>query len=226
MCPLQVAVGRPKYLADPAAEKPSPQPRAWRLGTGRPPSPQCTQRVTATAGRPSPTAYGRTGPRLQVGVDGGQAGSASGPSTHCVRSTRSGPRRGPASGPSTYCAAAAEPWLTESGASAEGRRGCGWRPAPALTRERMEDSGSAERAWAGLCPLGLAGFLDEPEELRRSEWGSHGVVEFERSAGHRTDPSSRAGREEVPAALGARWPSARAGGLATPSRSYGGWVSC
>lgn len=108
LCPLQVAVGRPKCLADPAAEKPSPQPRAWHLGTGRPPCPQCTQRVTATAGRPSPTAYGRTGPRLQVGADGGQAG----------------------------CAGAAEPWPQESGAAAEGgRTECGWRPAPALTPE-------------------------------------------------------------------------------------------
>lgn len=68
MCPLQVVVGKPKSLADPVAEKPSPRPRAWRLGTGHPPSPRCTQRATATAGRHSPTACGRTDPHLQVGV--------------------------------------------------------------------------------------------------------------------------------------------------------------
>lgn len=65
---LQVVAGRPKSLADPAAEKPSPRPRAWRLGTGHPRSPQCTRRGTVTAGPRSPTACGRTGLRLQVGV--------------------------------------------------------------------------------------------------------------------------------------------------------------
>ena len=64
---LQVVAGRPKSLADPAAAKPSPRPRAWRPGTGRPPSPRCTRRGTATAGPHSPTACGRTGPRPQVG---------------------------------------------------------------------------------------------------------------------------------------------------------------
>lgn len=72
LVPLQVAAGRPRSLADPAAEKPSPRPRAWRLGTGHPLSPQCTRRETATAGRRSPTACGRTGPRPQVGTRWGQ----------------------------------------------------------------------------------------------------------------------------------------------------------
>lgn len=72
---LQAVVGRPRSLADPAAGKPSPRPRAWRRGTGRPPSPQCTRRGTAIAGRRSPTAYGRTGPHPQVGTgSGGQNG--------------------------------------------------------------------------------------------------------------------------------------------------------
>ena len=87
---LQVAAGRPKSLADPAAEKPSPQPRAWRLGTGHPPSPRCTQKETATAGLRSPTACGRTGPPPQVGAWAGQGGQASCLSTYCARSVWSG----------------------------------------------------------------------------------------------------------------------------------------
>lgn len=49
--PLQAAVERPRSLADPAAGRPSPQRRAWRPASGRPPCPRCTQRGTATAGR-------------------------------------------------------------------------------------------------------------------------------------------------------------------------------
>lgn len=74
--PLQVVAGRPKSLADPAAEKPSPRPQAWRLGTGHPPSPQCTRRGTATAGPHSPTVCGRTGLHPQVGIGVGVHGPA------------------------------------------------------------------------------------------------------------------------------------------------------
>lgn len=61
--------GKAKVSADPAAEKPSPQPQAWHLGTGHPPSPRCPEgdcnrRTPLTSrvweGRPS-SAGGRLG---------------------------------------------------------------------------------------------------------------------------------------------------------------------
>lgn len=68
LCPLQVVAGKPRFLADPAAAKPSPQPQVWRLETDHLLSPQYTRRGTAIAERHSPTACGRTGPHLQVGI--------------------------------------------------------------------------------------------------------------------------------------------------------------
>lgn len=86
--PLQVVAGRPRSLADPAAEKPSPQPRAWCPETGLPPSPQCTRRATATAGHHSPTACGRTDPHPQVGA--GTAGGREGEDTRLQEASHQG----------------------------------------------------------------------------------------------------------------------------------------
>lgn len=66
--PLQVVAGKPRFPADPAAEKPSPQPLAWGPETGHLLSPRYTQKGTAIAEHPSPTGCGRTGPHLQVRV--------------------------------------------------------------------------------------------------------------------------------------------------------------
>lgn len=64
--------GKPRSRADPAAEKPSPQPQAWRPETDRLPSLQYTRRGTAIAEHHSPTVCGKTGPHLQVGISQGQ----------------------------------------------------------------------------------------------------------------------------------------------------------
>lgn len=68
LCPLQVVAGKPRFLADQAAEKPSHQRQAWRPETDHLLSPQYTRRGTAIAEHPSPTVCGRTGLHLQVGI--------------------------------------------------------------------------------------------------------------------------------------------------------------
>lgn len=82
-CSPQAVAGRRRSLADPAAEKPSPRPRAWHPGTVHPRFPRCTRRGTATAGPRSPIACGRTGPPQQVCTRGpggdGRVGWQGGP---------------------------------------------------------------------------------------------------------------------------------------------------
>lgn len=57
-----------RSLPGPTAARPSPQRRGCPRASGRPPSPRCIRRVTATGGHPSPTASGRTGRHPQVGL--------------------------------------------------------------------------------------------------------------------------------------------------------------
>lgn len=85
VCLPQVVAGRPKSPADLAAEKPSPQPRAWHRGTGHPPCPRCTRKATAAAGPRSPTACGRTGPHLQVGAGVAPGRAPPGSGSACSR---------------------------------------------------------------------------------------------------------------------------------------------
>lgn len=67
---LQEEGGSQRSLPGPTAARPSPRRRVCPRASGRPPSPRCTRRATATAGLPSPTACGRTGRRPQVGLEG------------------------------------------------------------------------------------------------------------------------------------------------------------
>lgn len=59
-----------RSLPGPTAARPSPRRRVCPPASGRHPCPRCTRRGTATGGRPSPTASGRTGRRPQVGPGG------------------------------------------------------------------------------------------------------------------------------------------------------------
>lgn len=146
VCLPQVAAGRPKSPADLAAEKPSPRPRAWRRGTGRPPCPRCTRKATAAAAPRSPAACGRTGPRLQVG--------AARPVLRNCSGGQEASRRGPGGGKGV------------TGSTVPGAR-------PPVWTERREDSGSRGRGWQALRAWRAAGRPAFPSSRRRP-WGPGG----------------------------------------------------